>query len=542
MLPADTKLSSKGLFERLTGHIEVLRDSFRRLSKAATLYDLGVHFGTILRGIIDGAVIDVALWPATAKGWELIVDGGSGLRGKLPSEPEAAMTSACEVMTTPDSIIIVQRLVDKSFLGLIVRSSHRDPGFSDLDVVILRLFIQLFDTAHQDLLFRRNERELIFTLKHRILQLNSLVDTGIEIASLHQDAMPHHLALLRAASLTNASRGVVRVTRGEKLQEEHLFPEGAELPPSADKGHIISAEFTFASDTYSFKLYNKESRSGVIPFESTDQLLLDALSRQVQASLENRELHLKALENERTERDMKVAAAIQKKIIPASLPPIKAYDLAARNIPSKSVGGDYYDCIPLPDGRYALVVADVSGKGVPAALLVSSMHAYLWAYLELAGSLPELMVKLNKAIYNSSTEDKFATAFIAILSPLTGEIEYSSAGHNPGYILKNDRTVQEINMGGFPLGAFDLPLKYKSEKFTLAPGERFLLYTDGVTEADNGKEEFYEHTNPLPDFLKAHAELSVEAFVDELLASIKRFTGSAPQNDDITALYLRRQA
>ena len=348
------------------------------------------------------------------------------------------------------------------------------------------------------------------------------------------------LALVRAASLTNASKGLVRVTRGKELLEEYLFPEGSSISTSTGENSTIASQFTFLENTYTFELSEKESRSGSPSFEETDQLLLDALARQVSASLENRYLHQQALEKERIEQEMHVAASIQKKIIPVALPAIHGYDIAGTNIPSKSVGGDYYDCIRLSDDRYALVIADVTGKGVPAALLVSSLHAYLSAYLELTNTLSELAGKLNTALYHASTDDKFVTAFIALLSPTTGEIECVNAGHNPCYVLRNDNSIYELKVGGPPLGAFNLNIPYESERLNIARGERLLLYTDGVTEAANESDVLYEQQVSLTDYLIHHKPDRAETFIKELITDIKKFTGSAQQNDDITALYLHR--
>lgn len=219
---------------------------------------------------------------------------------------------------------------------------------------------------------------------------------------------------------------------------------------TGDSTTRISSSFTFGENTYTFELYDKESRAGILPFEETDQLLLDALARQVHASLENRYLHQQALEKQKIEQEIAVAALIQQRILPASLPEIDGYDVAGINIPSKSVGGDYYDCIPLADGRFALVIADVAGKGVPAALLVSSLHAYFSAYLQSGMSLVEIMVRLNRVICQASTDDKFITAFIALLTPGTGEVEAINGGHNPVYWLRVDKTVDELNRGRPP--------------------------------------------------------------------------------------------
>jgi serine phosphatase RsbU (regulator of sigma subunit) len=532
--------SDNNFLNRLSVYIESLRERFRKLPKTASIKDLGIQFVGVLLEVFPDTVIDLSYRPDLSQDWECIIDSGvGGLKQFLPTSGNKTQ-SPFQIHETAGSIAVIQRLSDASLIGLGISRKHPGAEFSEIDVLMMRLFVHLFDSAFQDMIYRRNEKGLVFSLNHRILQLNSLIDTGIEVASLDSKSSPHHLALERAASLTNASRGIVRVTHGEARKEEYSFP--LEIPASivSNGNNEISTQFAYLEDVYSFHLVDKESRTGIIPFDETDQLLLDALARQVHASLENRYLHQQALEKQRIEQELTVAATIQQKIIPLSLPAIPGYDIAGKNIPSKSVGGDYYDCIPLPDGRYALVVADVTGKGVPAALLVSSLHAYLSAYFEISNTLPELAGKLNKALYNASTDDKFVTAFIALLSPQSGEIEYSSAGHNPGYLLRNDNTVQELKVGGFPLGAFDLGLTYKSEKLIIDKGERLFLYTDGVTEAANEQGEFYEQKVQLPDFLVRNKTPLAEAFINGLIADVKKFTGSAPQNDDITALYLHR--
>jgi serine phosphatase RsbU (regulator of sigma subunit) len=520
----------------LAGRIESLQDALRRIPKTPALRDVCAQFAAGLRAAMPDAGIDVAHRAADAADWDHVVKSGApGALGRLAAAESAGF------LESPDGLALVHRLGDGSRVGLAVGAPPPAGGCSPFDVASLRLYLLLFENAYQEMLARRNEKGLVFSMNHRILQLNSLIDTGIEVASLDFESSPHKLALVRAASLANASRGVVRRLSGGKEREAHTFPEGGAVPSAASgAGHRIASSFTFGDDTYEFELFDKESRTGLVPFDDTDQLLLDALARQVHAAIENRDLHRQALENQKLEQEMSVAAAIQQKIIPVSLPKIPGYDVAGKNIPSKSIGGDYYDCIPLANGSYALVIADVTGKGIPAALLVSSLHAYLSAYLEGTQALPHLVARLNTMLYRASTPDKFVTAFIAILDPATGELECVNAGHNPTYILGTDGKVRELRFGGLPLASFDLGIPYESERATLAKGERLLLYTDGVTEAENEEHELYELNVSLAEFMAKHASDTAEAFIARLIADVRRFTGTAPQSDDITALYLHR--
>ena len=526
--------------DRLTDQIGSLQEAFRRLSRAATLKDQAEQFLSVVGRYFDGDTIALFLRRSPSAVWQR-------LAGTIPVEstevlgPGGSSDEAARFVEVGAArITIVHRLVDKSQLGIVLVRTSAGAPYTDVDGLSLRLFVSLIDSAYQDLLARRNEKELIFSLNHRVLQLNSLIDTGIEVAKLTNDVQPHHLALERAASLCNASKGRLHVTGESGVTETNSFPEGDSSPPTSLAERRILSEFQYGGNSYTFELFDKESRGGIIAFEDTDQLLLDALARQVQASLENRYLHRQALEKQKIEQDIAVAAAIQQRILPKALPRIDGYDVSGINIPSKSVGGDYYDCIPLAGGRYALVIADVAGKGVPAALLVSSFHAYLSAYLEGPLPLVELVGKLNRVICHASTEDKFITAFLGILDPATGALETVNAGHNPVFLLRRAGGVEELALGGVPLGMLDIDFPYQRESVTIEPGDRLLLYTDGITEATNVRDQLYDYSTPLKEFFRTHRPSAAEGFIRELIEDVKKFTGEAPQNDDITALYLGR--
>lgn len=526
--------------ERLAAHIELLHEGFARLSRAATLKDLARQFADIAK---DDSIEELHLFhrPGQAKDWEKLFGNGTENFGAGANIPLEKRFSIIPLDDSSTRVCVIQSLIDGSNLGMLFGRKVDGTPYSEIDRVHLQLKAQLFDNAHQALLRRRTEKDLIFSLNHRVLQLNSLIGTGIEVSRLEQSTSLQRLALERAASLTNASRGVVRIAAGEKLKEEVFFPVGMPATKNETPGFHITSSFQFAGDTYTFELFDKESRSGTVPFDETDQLLLDALARQVHASLENRYLHKQALEKQKIDQDIAVAASIQKKILPESLPAIEGYDIFGINIPSKSVGGDYYDCIPIGDGRYALTVADVSGKGVPAALLVSSFHAYLGGYLEGRMPIVQLAQKLNNAIYRASTDDKFITAFFAVLTPATGELESLSAGHNPVYLLRKNNTVEELSAGGLALGMMEIDFPYETNRVVLEKGDRLLLYTDGVTEAVNEKLELYDADHPLKEFVARTKPPAAKEFIQSLIVDIKEFSGSAPQADDITAMYLVRK-
>jgi sigma-B regulation protein RsbU (phosphoserine phosphatase) len=529
------------ILDRLELQVDFLQESFNVLSRARTLEDLAKKFFHILRGnllIVDASIFyrsqSQESWKplfvknTTSEKFISILNSFNGFKIECINHSEF-------------DVYINYPLIDKARFGILLGHKLDKSGFSDLDKIMLQFFLQQLDSAYQFYISRKKEKQLIFSLNHRVLQLNSLFDSGVEIAKLQQDNTLMQLALERVLALTNASKGMLRIKQGRQVVEKIYFPSPFKSKTIEHSRFTISTEFRFLKRKYSFYLFDKESRDGRIVFDSTDQLLLDAFARQVNVSLENHYLYEESLEKQRIDNEVSIAGTIQQKLIPEQLPAINGYDLAGRNIPTKYVGGDYYDCFPLSDGRYALIMADVSGKGIPAALLVSTLHASMHAYMDNSFVLADLVQKLNLVVYNASTIDKYITAFFALLDPSTGEMETVCAGHNPPYILRKNNTLVKFSPGGIPLGMMGLPFPYESEKHILEPRDRVLFYTDGVTEAMNEKEEEYDDVVSLEKFLQNNSHVTAQQLIDDLFEDIDRFAGSMPQSDDITALYLIRK-
>ncbi len=535
-------MTTQEVVDRLTIQIESLQDGFELLSKAPNLKELGKSFFHLLRGNVTAVDGFVLFRNARETAWERLFgkgDATAALECVGGSEVSNAF-SFHSLKDRPFAVVAVHSLHDGSHIALVLGRKLDKSGYSRLDSLTVQMLIQLFANAYQSLLQRQKEKGLVFSLNHRLLQLNSLIDTGIQLSRFHQETSLHHTALERAAALTNASYGSVTISSGWTRKERIVFPENIALKRPKDASHRIRAAFKFSGQTYAYELFDKESRTGTGPFEETDRLLLDSLARQVHAVLENHYLHLQEVEKQKIERDIAVAASIQQRILPKSLPVIPGYDLFGTNIPTRFVGGDYYDCIALNDGRFALIMADVSGKGVPAALLVSSFHAYLSAYVDTGLSIVDLARRLNAVIYGASTEERYITAVLAYFTPATGDVEFVNAGHTPVYLRRSGGAVEDIADGGLALGMIDMDFPYTSARVTISAGEQLLLYTDGVTEAMNSKEQLYDATGALKKFMESFAPQTAESFISGLLADLSRFTGSAPQNDDITAMYVMR--
>ena len=273
-------------------------------------------------------------------------------------------------------------------------------------------------------------------------------------------------------------------------------------------------------------------------FTIDDVKFLDTLSVDACIAIENARLHEESLEKERMEKELEVAATIQKTIIPKEIVQKEGFEIAGINVPSKQVGGDFYDVVDLPNGHLALIIADVSGKSVPGALLVSTLQASLRAYLESDFELKKLVAKLNRIILRNSTSDKYITFFIAILDTDKQVLHSVNAGHNPPILCRNG-SLKKLVAGGIPLGMapFD---EYEAEETLLQANDVLIMFTDGVTEAADKEDNFYDDERLEQCALK-NSKLGAEALKRVIYDDVKKFVGEAEQSDDITMLILKKK-
>ncbi len=380
---------------------------------------------------------------------------------------------------------------------------------------------------------------MAFSLQHKILQLHELIDTGIDIIRIDQDEPLIELALRRATALTDATRGLVHIKHPDGRMEQIAFP--ADSDGVGGNVDIIQSGFECLGYQYTFMVIGKENRHNSARFETVDKMLLHLISQQVRTAIENKFYVTEMMEKQRMTRELELAATIQKTILPDSMPSIPGYLSGGLNIPSKEVGGDYYEIIPMPDGRFALVIADVSGKGIYSALLVNSMHAALHAYLEGGLPLEDMALKLNQLMFDTTTAILFITCFIALLEPESGRVEYMNAGHLPPKLIRKGGEIESPSDGGPPLGCVRTGISYKSGSFQLNPGDGLLLYTDGIPESADPDGEFYQKSDRFERILLRLNQDYNTCHLDEIVADVQDFTQSNHFDDDITMLFLRRE-
>ena len=280
---------------------------------------------------------------------------------------------------------------------------------------------------------------------------------------------------------------------------------------------------------------------------ATKPIDLDDLSRTIEKAIEQvryiRESQQEHNQLESIKNDLAIAGEIQQTILPRSFPPFpeltEVVDIYASMTPAKDVGGDFYDFFQIDDERIGLVIADVSGKGVPASLFMAVSRTLLRATALRGVSSAECLTYANKLLCKESLDSMFVTVFYGIYHYKTGMMDYTNAGHNPPYLLRGGRTVECLPVASnFVVGVFD-DIEFESNTLTFGIGDTLLLYTDGVTEAFNDKREQFSESN-LQDILASmHESSSAKEVVTSVLQSVKTFSGDYPQSDDITSALIK---
>ena len=274
-------------------------------------------------------------------------------------------------------------------------------------------------------------------------------------------------------------------------------------------------------------------------FTEENLQFIEALGNTAMSALENERLFEQELQKKQLEKELQLALEIQKNLLPDKNPNIKNYDIVGCSYPSRHVGGDYFDFIHISSTELLIAIADVSGKGMPAALLMANVQAALKVLSPLHFSLKELIERLNSIVFQNTSPDKFVTFFCGILNTKNNNFHYLNAGHNPPILLRENGSIEYLSEGGIILGISDNTFPYTEGDVTLNYDDLLLLYTDGVTEALNlDKEEFGEEK--LIDTLKYVKNFKSEEILLKISEELKNFSKDTTQSDDITMVSIKK--
>lgn len=272
-------------------------------------------------------------------------------------------------------------------------------------------------------------------------------------------------------------------------------------------------------------------------YTQDDLQLLLLLASQVAIIIEKVMLHEQLVEKKRLEGQLEVAREVQLELLPASDPQLEGFDICAYNFSTEEVSGDYYDWVRIYDDQIGIVIADVSGKGVPAALLMAFLRASLRAAIHI-GYAPHIsMAKVNYLLWESIERNQFVTAFYSVLDASNKTLAYTNAGHNPPLLMDADGAARFIERGGLPLGMFR-DTRYYEYYLPIETGQTLVLYTDGVTEAINNKGEEYGRDR-LERIVREGRALSARGLIDLIYQDILRWTDGRGSHDDMTFFIIK---
>ena len=292
---------------------------------------------------------------------------------------------------------------------------------------------------------------------------------------------------------------------------------------------------------------NQGKRSGILYLENnltTDAFtprrleVLQLLSSQIAISLENAGLHGKEKAYARVQEEIRLAARIQIDLLPRSSPAVAGYEIAGMNYPAQIIGGDYYDFIPLGDDRVAVCLGDVSGKGLPASLLMANLQATLRGQTLFDASPAGCIRRSNKLLWESTGAEKFATVFFGILDPRDHRFGYVNAGQEIPFVLTGGSAAVRLDEGGVALGVVE-EFDFKEGSVTLGPGDTMVIVSDGITESMNSSQELFgeERLNRLLFDIRG---CDAPTVIERVIGAVRAFVGEAPQWDDMTIVVVRR--
>jgi len=272
-------------------------------------------------------------------------------------------------------------------------------------------------------------------------------------------------------------------------------------------------------------------------YDGDDLQVLLLLASQVAIIIEKVMLHEQLIEKKRLEVQLEIARQVQLELLPANDPKLEGFDICAWNFSTEEVSGDYYDWVSIYEDQIGMVIADVSGKGVPAALLMAFLRASLRAAIHI-GYAPHIsMAKVNFLLWESIERNQFVTAFYGVLDASNRTLAYTNAGHNPPLLMNADGAAHFMERGGLPLGMFRNTRYYEYYQF-IEPGQILVLYTDGVTEATNAKDEEYGR-DKLLKAVRDNRHLSARELITAIQQDVNLWTDGRGASDDMTFFIIK---
>jgi serine phosphatase RsbU (regulator of sigma subunit) len=494
-----------------------------------SLTDLGSHNGTLVNGERISGSTDVQEGDAIMFGQtEFRITAADDSKASSPTLPKTLLSDH-----VPENSVFLS--IDEALKPLPKRITDRP----ELLPTLFEMAKMLVLTEPKEMLLQRSLKMISAVIPADRLAVLSVSDDGKEVyteACLYPGEVdPGELTLSRTIAnqiMTNKNATLITDARNDPrfAEQKSILAssmKSAIAVPLFDEGKVLGILYADTSNPL---------------HQYTDEYLrvMATFGNILASRLLNYELLHEREEKQVIQRELRAASAIQKALLKTNPPQIPGYVVHAFQEQSQSVGGDLYDVKCLNDGRLLFLVADVSGKGLGAALLMSNILAsFRILYESEQFDLAKAVQRVSVQLFNYSAPGDFATLFIALLDPGSGKLRYVNAGHNPPLVVRKQGEVEYLPPCGMMIGAFDFPF-WDEQYADLADGDLVFVFTDGVTEADRGEEQYGEkRMERLVAESRAKDPLEIAS---ALLEDINKFIGNAPRSDDITMLLVKRES
>lgn len=432
--------------------------------------------------------------------------------------------------------------------------------YIDDDSKFIKTITNVAATAIENSLVVEKIKNVNKQLDAKVNQLSSLFDLSKEFSGILDREQVNKLLVYSIIGQLLVSKFAVIVNNEENYEIlESKFPE------NKLNAALKSQEFNSISDIQTkeslienypkfadlgaellipMKIQNKTrgvlilgSRATKQPYQKSDVEYISSLGSLAIISIENARLFEEAIEKQRLEKDLEIARNIQKNLLPDKFPELNNFEIVAFNQSARQVGGDYYDVVRLDDNRTLFAIADVSGKGVQAALLMANLQAFLKSICKQNIALDKASNLINDLVSENTTMGSFITFFWGELNDDTKELTYVNAGHNPPLLIRNNEIIR-LTKGGMILGVMETMVPYEFETIKMEKGDTLVTFTDGITEAMDINDNEYSDER-IEELAVKNSSMEAKEFLNSVIEDVKSFTKNAQQSDDITCLIVK---
>ncbi|MBK7980171.1 MAG: PP2C family protein-serine/threonine phosphatase [Ignavibacteriae bacterium] len=464
-------------------------------------------------------------------------------------------------LLTEENIKIYEKLIssDKTIGFIFLGGKLSGQLYENEDKMFLSTITQIGSAAIKNIQNFEKLDELNKQLDSKINQLNSLFDLGKEFSSILEiDRVSKLLIFAISAQMLVSKFAIVLIQEDNfKILETKYNPKQLNDLLSGCNCKSINTSI-LTNNSYELEELNKIGIDVIVPmviknvtkgfiflgkrlskknYSQSDLEYLSSVASLAIISIENSMLFQQALEKQKIEKDLEIARNIQRNLLPRTLPKSDKFEIEAINKTAKMVGGDFYDVVQLTDKKLLIAIADVSGKGIQASLLMANLQAFLKAIYKQNYKLQEASNFLNDVVSENTTNGSFITFFWGILDTESNEFSYVNMGHNPP-LLVDDQGIRKLNKGGMILGVMKTIIPYEMETVKLKTDDVILLFTDGITEAmDYENNEFTDER--LEDLVLKSFKHNSKMILHNIMEDINKHTVNTEQSDDITCLVLK---